>query len=86
VPDLLSDDQRAALRDERQRIEKLLGPAIASEPLLPPAMPDLQFVNTLAQHLGLGPVERQSLLEQPGALARAQALVDMLELLMPAQR
>ena len=86
APESLSDDQRAALRDGRQRLEKLLGPSIASAPLFRPAMPDEGFVNARAQHLELGAVERQSLLEQPDPLARARALVDLLELLIPAQR
>ena len=50
------------------------------------AMPDEGFVNALAQHLELGAVERQSLLEQPDpspALARSSTCWI---LLMPAQR
>jgi hypothetical protein len=42
-------------------------------------MPDADLVNALAQYLEFEPVERQALLEQPGALARCRAMMELLD-------
>jgi len=80
MPEMPSDEQRAALRQQRQRLTALLAEVVApgSEP--PSAgLPDEDLVNGIAQHLQLDPLERQDLLERNGPLSRSEALVDLLE-------
>jgi hypothetical protein len=81
MPELLKDEERVALRKQRQRLEALLAASIApgSEPP-PPTIPDDELVNALAQYLDLDPMDRQELLERDGALSRSQALIDLLDL------
>jgi Lon protease-like protein len=78
MPELLKDEERVALRKQRQRLEALLV-APGSEPP-PPTIPDDELVNALAQYLDLDPMDRQELLERDGALSRSQALIDLLDL------
>jgi Lon protease-like protein len=80
MPELPSDEERAALRRQRPRLTALLAKAVepGSEPPSPD-LPDEDLVNGLAQQLDLDPVERQELLEQKGLLSRSQALIDLLE-------
>ena len=57
------------LRQQRQRLEAVLAAAIersGAEPRFPPAVPDEDLVNALAQYLDLDAVERQALLECDG--------------------
>ena len=73
--DPLCDNDRAALRDARQRLEALVGPVIdasGADVHIPPSIPDHELVNALAQYLPLEPVEKQALLEAglPGRSAR----------------
>jgi Lon protease-like protein len=78
MPELLKDEERVALRKQRQRLEaQLVAPG--SEPP-PPTIPDDELVNALAQYLDLDPMDRQELLERDGALSRSQALIDLLDL------
>jgi hypothetical protein len=51
-----------------------------SEPRFPPAVPDEDLVNALAQYLQLEPLERQALLERDGVLARCHGLIELLEM------
>ena len=63
--------------------EALLAAAIeraGSEPRFPPAVPDEDLVNALAQYLELDPIERQALLEREGVLARCLGLIELLEM------
>jgi Lon protease-like protein len=81
--EVLVEADRDAVRRERRRLEALLSAPI--EPLgldskLPGSMPDEDLVNALAQYLDLEPIERQALLEREGLLARAHALVNLLEM------
>lgn len=79
----LHDVDRALIRDQRRRLETLLGPTTegtAIEARMPPAMPDEELVNALAQYLDLEPVERQALLEREGVAARARSLIELLEM------
>ena len=46
---------------------------------MPPDISDDEVVNGVSQFAHLDEVDRQTLLEQPTALARANALVPMLE-------
>ena len=80
MPELPSDEERAALRRQRPRLTALLAKVVepGSEPPSPD-LPDEDLVNGLAQQLDLDPVERQELLEQKGLLSRSQALIDLLE-------
>ena len=74
---------KAALRGQRQRLEALLAAAIertGGEPRFPPAVPDEDLVNALAQYLDFEPVERQALLEREGTLARCRGLIELLEM------
>jgi len=80
MPEMPSDEQRAALRRQRPRLTALLAEVAApgSEPPSP-TLPDEDLVNGLAQHLELDPIERQDLLERKDPLSRFQALIDLLE-------
>jgi Lon protease-like protein len=80
MPELLDDEQRAALRRQRPRLTALLEEVVApgSEPPSL-ALPDADLVNGLAQYLDLDPIERQELLEQKDLPSRSQALIDLME-------
>ena len=83
LPELATAEQMAALRQKRTRLEALLAAAVeraGSEPKFPPAIPDEDLVNALAQYLELDPVERQALLERDGLLARGHGLIELLEM------
>ena len=83
MPEEISDEDRSTLRKQRQRLEALLAAFIersGSEPRFPPAVPDEDLVNALAQYLELEPIERQALLERDGILSRCRALIDLLEM------
>ena len=74
---------KVELRRHRQRLEALLAAAMeraGSEPRFPPAVPDEDLVNALAQYIELDPLERQALLERDGILARCRGLVELLEM------
>jgi len=83
LPELLTTDERDALRRQRRRLEALLVAAvehIGSDPKFPPAVPDEDLVNALAQYLAFDPIERQALLERAGISARCQGLIELLEM------
>lgn len=83
LPEDLEAAARDTLRKQRQRLEALLVAAIeraGSEPRFPPAIPDEDLVNALAQYLQLDPIERQALLERETILARCQGLIELLEM------
>ena len=85
LPELVSDEHRAELRLLRPRLEALLTTAVeraGSEPSFPPAIPDEDLVNALAQHLDLEPLERQALLEREGVVARCHGLIELLQMNM----
>ena len=89
LPETVLDDERAELRRHRHRLEALLAAAMeraGSEPRFPPAVPDEDLVNALAQYLELEPLERQALLERDGILPRCRALVELLEIKTLAPR
>ena len=80
---------RPTLRQQRQRLEAVLVAAIersGADPKFPPAIPDEDLVNALAQYLELQPIERQALLECDGILARCSALIELLEMKILAPR
>jgi Lon protease-like protein len=79
IPELLTDEDRIALREQRQRLEALL-PSIAPGSDPPPrTLPDDEVVNALAQVLDLDPFDRQRLLERDGARSRAELLLNILQ-------
>ena len=89
MPEYVADEHRAELRRYRQRLEALLVAAIertGARPRFPPAVPDEDLVNGLAQHLELDPLERQALLEREGVLDRCRGLIELLEMKKIATR
>ena len=83
LPEVVPEDHRPELRRHRHRLEALLAVAIeraGSEPRFPPAVPDEDLVNALAQYVELEPLERQALLEREGVLARCRGLIELLEM------
>ncbi len=86
MPEVLDDSEVEPLYKQRQRLEALLSKL--SEKLgiaVPPADADDEgVVDVLAQVLPLAPPERQRLLEEPGSLARAAAIIRLLEQMLPA--
>ena len=83
LPEEPTDEERLAIRQQRQRLEAVLAAAIersGAEPRFPPAVPDEDLVNALAQYIDLDPLERQALLERDGVLARCRGLIELLEM------
>jgi Lon protease-like protein len=70
------DQERVALGKQRERLVALLPPG-SERP--PQAVSDEDVINTLAQHLPIGPRQRQELLESNGPLSRSAALITMLQ-------
>jgi uncharacterized protein len=56
------------------------GASKASDSTMPASMSDEDTVNALAQYLEFEPLEKQALLEKPSLRARAEALVELLEM------
>ena len=85
MPETLGDRGMEALGAERRRLKALVTkPGSGSS--IPPGIPDEEVVNTLAQYVPVDPPERQTLLELKDALARAQALIKLLEAAGPPPR
>ena len=79
----LADGDRAALRQQRARLEAMLAPGEGREggdQRMPAAMSDEDLVNALAQYLDLDALEKQALLERHGLRSRAESLVELLEM------
>lgn len=89
LPEVVPEDDRTELSRHRHRLEALLAAAIertGKEPRFPPAVPDEDLVNALAQYIDLEPLERQALLERDGILSRCRALIELLEMKSLMQR
>jgi Lon protease-like protein len=72
---------REAIHKFRAKLESILARNVrVAEGKIPKAMPDEDLVNALAQYLDLEPLEKQALLEESGVRARAEALVELLEM------
>ena len=83
ISEALTDDGRALLQRQRAELETRLAPlfsAARAASRLPEIMSDEDLVNALAQYLALEPVEKQALLELPGPVVRAKALLELLEM------
>jgi Lon protease-like protein len=83
IAEAVAEQDRAQIRQFRHRLEAIMAAAMersGADPRFPPAVPDEDLVNALAQYMALEPIERQALLEQPGCLARCRALVELLEI------
>ena len=79
IADPLVEDDRAALGLRRPQLAELYASiAPGSEPP-PDDISDEVLVNGLAQLLSLDPLDRQDLLEATGPLARADALLELLD-------
>ena len=78
IADPLDADDRAALGLRRPQLAEVYASiAPGSEPP-PDDISDEVLVNGLAQLLSMDPLDRQELLEAPGPLARAEALLELL--------
>ncbi len=78
-------EDRPAIERQRARLEEMLAPAVekaGADPRMPSGMADEDLVNALAQYLDLEPLEKQALLEQRDLRARAESLVELLEMKM----
>jgi len=83
LPESMAETERQTIREHRHKLEALLAALVersGSDPKFPPAVPDEDLVNALAQYIQLDPIERQALLEREGVLARCRALVELLEI------
>jgi Lon protease-like protein len=88
VVEPLPDDRlmladRAELRTCRGKLEALTP---TTDTAGAAAMSDEEIVNALAQYLDLEPLEKQALLERPSLLARANSLIELLEMKTMAAR
>jgi Lon protease-like protein len=83
VAEPATEQVKRLVREQRQRLEAILAATVERNghgPRFPPAVPDDDLVNALAQYLPLEPLERQALLECDGIAARCLALIDLLEM------
>ena len=89
----VTEEDRGVIRRQRSRLETLLSPAadkaagiVRSDSLdpfpasMPASMSDEDTVNALAQYLDFEPLEKQALLEKQSLRARAESLVELLEM------
>lgn len=80
IPELLKDEDRVALSSLRNRVEKALVTVLPLGTELPdPSLDDDEFINVIAQSLGMPEATRQELLERNSVVARARALADLLD-------
>jgi Lon protease-like protein len=83
LPEQIGEAERDEIRRHRHRLEALIAAAIergGADPKFPPAVPDEDLVNALAQYIQLEPLERQALLERDGVLDRCRGLIELLEM------
>jgi Lon protease-like protein len=80
IPEVPKGDELAPLSTAREKVARLLINVLPLGAEPPPQdFSDALYVNTVASNLNIPETTRQQLLEDPGVLARAQALVEMLE-------
>lgn len=82
VDETVRAGERDQLRLERKRLEAVLEPLLVNglDRHLPPAMPDEDLINALAQYLEFAPIEKLALLDRDGVLARCRSMVELLEM------
>jgi Lon protease-like protein len=84
IPEPLDDRKTTALTERRKRLEALLD-ALADKLSVgqpPPGMPDETLVDLLSQYLPMDRLARQQLLEREDPLARATAVIELLEMMV----
>jgi len=86
IAEPLADSDKPALHTQRQHIEQIVAASNGKTGVgaVPAGIADEDVVNGVSQFANLDEVDRQTLLEQPTVLARATALVPMLEKLVAA--
>lgn len=77
IAEELTVADRAALTELREELTTLL-PIGLPGVQIPDGLADEDVVNGIAQLIAVDPLDRMGLLEQPDALARGQALIDLL--------
>jgi Lon protease-like protein len=75
-------DDKGIIRQQRSKLEAMLvrRPTPRAGTKIPTAMNDEDLINALSQYLSLEPLEKQALLEHQTLRARAEALVELLEM------
>ena len=76
----LTPDDRTIVRHQRAKLEALLEGRTEADRKIPGSMGDEDLINALAQYLDLEALEKQALLEQKNLRARAESLVELLEM------
>ncbi|OFW30803.1 MAG: hypothetical protein A3G76_08525 [Acidobacteria bacterium RIFCSPLOWO2_12_FULL_65_11] len=79
----LQADDRAAIRRYREKLEAMLttaGDSRIVDVKIPASMGDEDLIHALAQYLDLEPLEKQALIERQSLRARAESLVELLEM------
>jgi len=84
IAEPLADADTVALHAQAQRIQQIVAASNGKTGVgaVPPDISDEEVVNGVSQFANLDEVDRQTLLEQPTVLSRANALVPMLEKLV----
>jgi Lon protease-like protein len=77
IPDPMTTADEARLGDLREELNGLM-PIGLPGIQVPDGLADEDLVNGIAQLIEIDPIDRLGLLEQPGSLARAQALIDLM--------
>ena len=77
IPEGLTAADRVTLGDLREELAALI-PVGLPGLQVPDGLADEDLVNGIAQLIDIDPVDRLGLLEQPGPVERAQALIDLL--------
>ena len=79
IPETLSDADRNGLRGHRPLLMELLASVAPGQAPTPDELSDEMLVNGLSQFLGMSALDRLDLLRREGPLARAEALIGLLE-------
>ena len=77
---VVTSDDRTSIRNQRAKLETLIEGRTDSDRRIPGSMGDEDLINTLAQYLDLEALEKQALLELRTLRARAESLVELLEM------
>jgi Lon protease-like protein len=87
LPEPVTVPDAVEMRRRRLQLDALLAVAIertGGTPRLAETDADGALVNALAQYLDFEPIERQALLERDGVLARAESLIELLQMRLKA--